>query len=133
MKGHCLCGAVTWEADAPVLWSGHCHCESCRRASSSPFTSFFGVKRDAVTWSGVLTRRETSPGVGRAFCPNCGSQMYYQSTRWPDETHLYAVTLEDPADFTPRAHFHWAERVPWVVIEDDLPKYAATADGADPL
>ena len=59
--------------------------------------------------------------------------MSYQSTRWPTETHLYAATLEDPNDFVPKAHFHWAEHVPWIVTDDDLPKYASTADGAEPI
>lgn len=133
MRGRCLCGSVRWESDGPVLWAGHCHCNSCRRASSAPFTSFFGVPRASVGWTGVLVRRETSAGVGRAFCPGCGSQMNFQSTRWPEETHLYAATLDDPAAFEPQAHFHWAERVPWITVTDDLPKYAASADGAEPI
>lgn len=54
--------------------------------------------------------------------------MLYRSQRWPDETHLYAVTLDDPSLFQPKAHFHWAERVPWLTVVDDLPKYASTAD-----
>ena len=59
--------------------------------------------------------------------------MTYQSTRWPTETHLYAATLDDPSAFEPRAHFHYLERLPWIMITDDLPKYAATADNAKPI
>lgn len=133
MTGRCACGAVKWETAARVLWSGHCHCDSCRRASSAPFTSFFGVQRSQVHWTGDLSPRESSPGTVRAFCPSCGTQMYVQSTRWPTETHLYAATLHDPTQFTPRAHFHWAERVPWISLVDDLPKYAASADASGPM
>ena len=128
LSGRCLCGAVRWTSDGPVLWAGHCHCESCRRASSSPITSFFGVPRTSVTWSGELAIRASSPGNTRGFCPTCGSQVSFQSTRWPDETHLYAATLDDPAAFKPEAHYHWAERVSWLQIDDDLPKHDASAD-----
>lgn len=134
LTGRCLCGAVTWRTPGPVLWAGHCHCSSCRRATSAPFTSFFGVARDSVTWQGDLSTLESSGGtVWRKFCPQCGTQMTYQSTRWPDETHLYAATLDDPAQFEPKAHFHYSEKLPWVKIGDDLPKYASTADKAEPL
>ena len=129
MTGRCLCGAVTWRTAAPVLWAGHCHCASCRRATASPMTSFFGVARDSVTWAGDMTRVATSGGqVMRSFCTACGTPMTAQKEIWPDETHLYAATLDDPTLFEPQAHFHFAERLPWLHITDDLPKHAGSAD-----
>ena len=129
MSGRCLCGQVRWASDGPVLWAGHCHCESCRRASSAPVTSFFGVPRDSVAWDGEVSVFLSSPGNQRGFCPGCGSQVLFRSDRWPDETHLYAATLNDPDQFKPEAHYHYAERVPWLTVTDDLPKHAGSADG----
>jgi len=129
LSGRCLCGQLTWTAPGPVLWAGHCHCESCRRASSAPVTSFFGVARDSVSWQGEAQVFLSSPGNDRGFCGTCGTQMFYRSERWPSEIHLYAVSLDDPSQFAPEAHFHYAERVAWVRIEDDLPKYDGSADG----
>lgn len=134
LKGRCLCGAITWSTPGPVLWAGHCHCSSCRRATASPFTSFFGVPRKSVTWSGGLNTHPTSDGrVQRMFCGQCGTQMSYQFDGWPEETHLYAGTIDDPSQFQPDAHFHYAEKLPWVQITDDLPKYPGSADTTDPL
>ncbi len=133
LTGRCACGAVTWRTPGPVLWAGHCHCESCRRASSAPVMSFFGVPRQAVIWTGEIAARPSSGTVNRGYCPACGAQLYIQATRWPDETHLYAATLDDPGQFEPRAHFHWDERVAWLTVDDDLPKFASTADGAEPV
>ena len=134
MTGRCSCGAVTWQSDGPVLWAGHCHCDSCRRATSAPCTSFFGVPRDGLTWTGGMAERTTSDGrVRRQFCAKCGSQMTYPFEGWPTETHLYAATLDNPADFTPTAHFHYAEKLPWVTVDDDLPKYPGPADTTEPL
>lgn len=133
LTGRCFCGAVTWASPGPVLWAGHCHCESCRRATSSPFTSFFGVPRKSVRWDGAFKTHPTSQGrVQRMFCPDCGAQVAYQFDGWPEETHLYAATLEDPGRFEPQAHFHYAEKVPWVQIDDDLPKYYGSADTTEP-
>jgi hypothetical protein len=58
--------------------------------------------------------------------------MFYQRDGWPDETHLYAATLDDPAHFAPQAHFHYAERLPMTHIEDNLPKYRGSADQKRP-
>ena len=71
--------------------------------------------------------------VTRHFCADCGAQLTYQFSGWPDETHLYAATLDDPAHFVPVAHYHFAEKLPWVQIIDDLPKYPGSADTTDPL
>lgn len=133
LTGHCLCGAVTWRTESDPIWAGFCHCDSCRRASSSPVTAFFGVLRDSVDWRGDIAVNASSENVRRGYCATCGTQLYYQSTRWPTETHLYAATLDDPAQFQPAAHFHYAEALPWLKIDDGLPKYAGTADGTEPI
>ena len=133
MTGRCLCGKVRWVTPGPVLWAGHCHCQSCRRATAAPMTSFFGVPRNSVIWSGDLAGHLTSDGtVRRQFCATCGAQMTYQNQIWPSETHLYAACLDDPAQFEPQAHYHWGERVPWLILADDLPKHAGSANAEEP-
>ncbi|WP_420860290.1 GFA family protein [Algirhabdus cladophorae] len=127
-RGRCLCGAITYTTSGRILWAGHCHCDSCRRASSAPMTSFLGVPRGTVTWSSAPATYRSSPEVTRGFCPTCGSQMCYESTFFPDETHLYAATLDDPSTFQPQAHYHYAERLPFLKLNDDLPKHSGMAD-----
>jgi hypothetical protein len=46
ITGHCLCGATRYSFSGPMLWRAHCHCESCRRNTSSPITTFFAVTRN---------------------------------------------------------------------------------------
>lgn len=134
LSGRCRCGQVSWRTEGPVLWAGHCHCESCRRASSAAFTSFFGVKRAGIAWRGKLAVSLSTEGrIARKFCPACGTHMTVETTMWPTDAHLYAASLDDPALFQPQAHFHYAERVPWVSIVDDLPKYPGSADDTEPL
>ncbi len=123
-RGHCLCGAVTFEYGGPENWRGHCHCESCRRNTASPFTTFLGVPRGAFRFTGAAPAvYRSSPGVRRLFCATCGTPMAYESDRYPDEIHLYAASLEDSRDFAPQFHVHWAERVPWISLDDALPRH----------
>ncbi len=81
-----------------------------------------------MDWEGKTAIFESSPGTQRGYCPSCGVQVFYRSDRWPDETHLYAATLDDPTRFVPEAHYHFGERVPWLQIADDLPKHRGSAD-----
>ena len=75
-NGRCLCGAVRFEYREPANWVGHCHCESCRRNTSSPYTTFVGVPRDAFRFTGIEPSAYTSsPGVRRLFCPRCGAPV----------------------------------------------------------
>ncbi len=122
--GRCLCGRVTFAALGPIAWQCHCHCESCRRATSAPFTTFLGVPSIGVTWTGAAPAVfRSSPGVERRFCGHCGTPMAFQAEWYPGETDLYAASLDDPTVIRPEFHVHIAEKLPWVGLSDDLPKY----------
>jgi hypothetical protein len=106
----------------------HCHCESCRRAVSSPLATYVGVRLEQFRYlKGEPAQYESSPGVKRYFCSNCGSPMAYAGTRWPGEVHLFHGTLTDPAQWPPTGHAHVAEQVSWFEVSDHLPRYETTA------
>ena len=127
-KGHCLCGQVSFEYSGPMTWRAHCHCESCRRNTSSPITTWFGVPKAAFAFTGDAPKTyRSSPGARRMFCGTCGTPMAYEHDRYPGEIHLYAASLEDPQDFAPDRHVHFAERLRWLHVDDDLPKHDGSA------
>ena len=122
ITGHCLCGRIRFQADAAPLWQAHCHCDSCRRATSSGFTSFLGIADGQWRWTGDTPATYTSsPGVTRSFCAACGSQMAFQSDAFPGETHFYAASLDRPDLYAPKMHVHISEQMPWVRLADGLP------------
>ncbi|MBF9031391.1 GFA family protein [Rhodobacterales bacterium HKCCE3408] len=122
--GHCLCGAVRYRFDPDrVRWRAHCHCDSCRRNCSAPFTTFFGVHDDGWVWTGDEPQvYRHSEHAERLFCGRCGTPMAYRSVKFPGEIHFYAASLEDSSDFAPQSHVHWSEHVPWVELADTLPR-----------
>ncbi|MFO1201966.1 MAG: GFA family protein [Tabrizicola sp.] len=122
-SGRCLCGAVTYRCSKEPLWQSHCHCESCRRATASGFTSFFGMRDGAWAWTGAKSATfASSPGTWRDFCPTCGTQMAYRSDKYPGECHFYAATLDDPSGYVPTCHVHTDEMLPWIRLADRLPR-----------
>jgi len=129
-KGRCFCGAVSYEFRGPENWVAHCHCESCRRNTSSPFTTFVGVPRAAYRFTGIAPAIYTSsPGVRRLFCPKCGSPVAFDADSYPDEIHFYLAALEDASGLAPVQHGFAGEKVPWITLGDDLPKYLHGGSG----
>lgn len=123
-EGGCLCGKVRFRVDAAPLWTSHCHCVSCRKFTGSAFVTYAGYATDAVTQLGAAPRQHhSSEGVTRSFCGECGAPISYEGVRWPDEIHLMVSAFDDPDAFEPEAHIYWAERVSWVQVGDDLPKF----------
>ncbi len=123
LTGRCSCGAVRWQASGKMLWAALCHCKDCRRAASSDYVSWFGVEKARILWQGPRQTYSSSPGVTRSFCRDCGAPMSFETEVFPDETHLYAPTLDDPGLYRPSAHIFWSEHLPWVRVADDLPKH----------
>ena len=126
--GRCLCGALTYELRSEPAWTALCHCESCRRATSAPVVAWMGFSPDKVDWSGERQYFKSSEIATRGFCPKCGTQMSFESTRWPGEIHLYAVSLDDPLSYVPQLHCHYGEHLAWLKMNDSLPRHAATAE-----
>jgi hypothetical protein len=122
-SGRCLCGAVRFRAFGAHNWIVHCHCESCRRATSAAFATYVGYPSGAVTWTAEIPRLyHSSPGVTRSFCPHCGSPMSFAGERWPGEIHLFAASFDEPASLVPNEHVYVEEQLPWVHLNDGLPR-----------
>jgi hypothetical protein len=135
VEGRCLCGSIVFQYEGTPNWTLHCHCESCRRATSSPMTTWISVPRSTFFFTKGSPRYfASSPGVKRGFCENCGSPLTYESERVPDEVHLYVASLLAPASAVPSRHVFVSEQLPWFEVLDELPRYATTSrSGAPPI
>lgn len=122
--GRCLCKATTYAFEGDVAWTGHCHCESCRRNCSAGVVTFIGAPRNTFSWTGQKTGIFiSSPGVRRHFCTTCGTPMAYDSDEDGVNIHLYAASLDDHSQLQPEKHFFWSERVTWLPLADHLPHH----------
>lgn len=130
MTGRCLCGETRFSFGGEPNWVLYCHCESCRRATSSPVTAWVSVPVAAFTLThGVPTSYASSPGVRRTFCPTCGSPLSYETEDLPGEIHLYVASLDDPEQLRPTRHVFEEERLDWFDVHDNLPRYKTTSQG----
>ncbi len=118
LDGHCLCGAVTVRVDGPHLAGvGACHCDMCQRWSGALYATF-SAPAASVTIDGVVTRFASSDFAERAFCPTCGSHLWYRPTNKADADY----------DLMPGL-FGAARHLPMIseIYHDKAPAYAALA------
>jgi hypothetical protein len=89
-----------------------------------PLTSFRFTGIDPAVYN-------SSPGVRRLFCPCCGAPVAYDAAKFPDEIHFYLAALEDASGLEPQFHVFAGEKVPWIVLGDDLRKYLCGTGGPE--
>ena len=134
MNGACLCGAVSFRVAAPSLWAAHCHCSLCRHAHGAAFVTWLGTRAETTEVGDAESQLrwfDSSPGAQRGFCARCGSSLFFRGERWPGELHIAYANFQSPPDRQPQAHVYFDTHVPWLQINDELPRKPAPAgDGA---
>ena len=128
VTGGCMCGAVRYRASGTPEGSGYCHCRSCRHHTGAPVAAFVVFAAEQIEWvAGDRARYESSPGIVRAFCRDCGTSLTWEGGhKGRDLIDLHISTLDEPSAFLPNEHTHYGERIPWLQLTDDLPKYPAS-------
>ena len=123
IRGSCLCGEVTYEANGPYLTAWHCHCSQCRRAHGAAYGSYVEFKPENFKWlSGeeLVKTYEVGEGEGYSFCSNCGSNV---AAVWKGEViQVTFGTIEGDPELHPDQHIFVGSKAPWDKITDDLPQ-----------
>jgi adenylate cyclase len=125
ITGGCLCGDVRYEISKPAIDIGYCHCRMCQRFSGAPVIFGATYPIEAVQFTqGEPTYYKSSLIAERGFCKRCGSSLTYKplARRWTDWILIMGGTLDRPENFTPVWHLGVESQMPWLVIEDDLPR-----------
>lgn len=119
LTGRCLCGAVTYVADAEPLGMTYCHCDDCRRMTGSAYNVGVAVPPDSLRVNGTVKSYSVPNDGGRSreFCPECGSPLF---TRYPDAAIIKAGTMDRCERLKPTAQIWTEMAVPWATIPDGL-------------
>ena len=106
-----------------------------RRASARTVIARAAGARTApafVTWIGFLSPQvtvesggedlavyESSPDTKRSFCRVCGTKLFFESAKWPGETHIALAAFDDPVDRAPEGDAFYDEHVAWIERRPD--------------
>lgn len=78
LQGYCMCGAVTVSMTPERQTLGACHCDMCRRWTSSALMTIPAAPGYAAL--GPVQTYVSSDWAERAFCGTCGSALWYRIT-----------------------------------------------------
>ena len=129
INGSCLCGAVTFEADAVYRMYLYCFCSRCRKKSGSAHSANLFLDNDKFRWlSGeehvVNYKLPEAEGITNCFCKTCGCRM----PRVTDKgVSIPAGSLNGTPDKEPDKCIYWDSRADWLPSRDHLPKVAETS------
>lgn len=125
--GSCLCGAITYTVSGELGPLMCCHCTRCRKANGSAFLAAAQVVPDDFKLHdphGLLKAWESSPGVLRKFCGQCGSPLFSHRPGPPEVIRLRVGTLDTPCDGPVAMHIFCQDRAAWLDSAEHAPRHA---------
>jgi hypothetical protein len=127
LDGRCLCGAVTYSADAEPAFTAVCHCRTCQRQTGTSFSIIVGVPEAAFKLEGdygtfVTEGEDSGKEARRHFCPSCGSPICTLSDGFPGVAIVKAGTLDDVSWLEPQIEVWGRSAQPWIAEAEGRPR-----------
>ncbi len=119
ITGRCLCGRVTYSAEADPVAQVVCHCIDCQRQTGGPFSVIVGVPRGSFTVEGGTLASFATIGEDhggetlRSFCSACGSPVFSTTAALPELAFIKAGTLDDASWIEPALEVWTGSAQPW--------------------
>lgn len=121
-SGGCLCGAVRYEAKAPLRAVVACHCLQCRKTSghfaamtSVPLERFALTRDDGLAWF------RSSEKAERGFCRLCGSNLFWKPAG-EGRISITAGTLDGPTGLCIERHIYCDYAGDYYAIAEAVPQ-----------
>ena len=129
LTGRCLCGGVTYSADAEPVAQAVCHCTDCQRQTGNPFSAIVAVPREAFQVEGDTISSFTTVGTDhggdteRHFCSACGAPVFSIAAVAPQLVLLKAGSLDDVTWFEPAFEVWTSSAQPWAPHFDNAAQF----------
>jgi hypothetical protein len=127
LTGGCLCGAVRFRIDAPLVRASYCHCTRCQRRTGT------AASAQALTAPGSMTITQGEEHVGvfrppdgfaKMFCGLCGAALWSQSPADPQVVSVRLGAFDGDPGIRPSWRQFVAYAAAWEPVPDDgLPRY----------
>jgi hypothetical protein len=134
-KAICQCGALCARVTGDPRISYVCHCRACQRRTGAVLHAGGYYFKSQVSYQGVsrvYTRRADSGfDIRFHFCRECGTSVYWETDKYPDQCGIASGCFADP-DFPPPSLSMWEQsRHPWLELPASLQRLerGIAADG----
>jgi hypothetical protein len=123
----CVCGQLRaiCQGDPPRV--ALCDCTQCQKRTGSVYGVAGYFMRDQVRTEGTFKRFQRSSDAGRhldfAFCPECGSTVFWELEMFPDRIAVAVGAFADPSFPAPIVAVWTANRYHWVSLPEGVPQH----------
>jgi hypothetical protein len=62
----------------------------------------------------------------RSFAACCGTHLFFEDTKDSEMIDVTIASLDDPTPFAPQKVIFLEDKLPWVVIDESLPRFQKT-------
>jgi hypothetical protein len=123
MTGKCLCGNLSYSANAEPALVCVCHCKDCQRHTGTAFATLVFIPNETFRMEGE-SKTFTRPGgsgkpVKRLFCPECGSTVVWDAAVAPNMVLIPSGTLDDTSFIKPTRNLFCDSAQSWVPLTQD--------------
>lgn len=127
LTGGCMCGAVRFEIDRPLVSAGYCHCTRCQRRTGTAASASARIEPGSLTvvaGEELLHAWDPPEGFSKIFCSVCGSAMWSRSQEDPSILSVRLGALDGDPGIRPMDHTFVAYAASWEPLPDDgLPRH----------
>ena len=120
----CHCGSLRVIASGEPNRVYVCHCVPCQRRTGAIMHSGAAYLKNQVRVEGaskVYARNaESGYEIRFHFCPNCGSNVYWEGDRFPDEYGIAVGSFADPEFAPPTYSVYEGSMHHWVRLPSGL-------------
>jgi hypothetical protein len=122
--GGCLCGAIRYSLQGPLLSTNICFCTQCQRHTGAPMPAFLTVSQKQLRLlQGQPATYRSSPKAVRQFCPQCGSPLFWRQDG-EDTVDIFLGTVDEREQVErPRRAIWAAHRAAWLPPIEGIPSY----------
>jgi len=124
----CHCGALQAAVRSEPEWLNVCHCKACQRPIGSVLHTGAYFRCTQVDIGGVskIFARGADSGyeIHFHFCPQCGSNVYWQASRFPHHYGIAVGAFADPAFPLPSFSVWEASMHTWLTLAPPIERFA---------
>jgi hypothetical protein len=123
VTGGCLCGGVRFELSEPAQVAGYCHCTRCQGRTGTAASA--SARIDGRTFRFlrgeelVKSWRHPDGGFEKAFCRECGAQLFSRSPDDPTQMSVRLGAFDGDPGVRPGWRAYVAYAAPWEPVPDD--------------
>ena len=127
--GTCLCGVTKYLLKGKPEMTVACHCNDCKKQTSSPFSIVAGFLKENVEFldrsnlKQFNTIGDSGKEVRRFFCGNCGSPIYSDVDVAPGFYYFKMGTVDDPSWVYPEIEIYTKDKIKCSVMNESVKSF----------